>query len=193
MINLEKLLKKIESKKIEKELNKKQLTKIVNELEEKSNKFEQLEKLKMVILTLSIESKNEMIEYIEDLVSSCLSSIFDSKFTFEIKTSDRYDQQECHFFLNENGLLLEPREDMCADSILSICSLGLRTSTLVVDAESEPVFLFDEPFKDLRYDKKPFVRDLIEHLSKDLDIQFNIVTHDPEYIKLADHLIDLGD
>lgn len=193
MIDLEKILKKAEEKITEKNLIKKQLSKVKEEIEIQSSKLKDLEKLKIIVLTISIESKNEMIEYIEELVTACLSSIFESKYKFEIKTNDKRDQQETHFFLNKNGLLLEPREDICGDSILNILGLGLRASNLVIDAEAEQIVMMDQPFKDLRYDKKPFVCDLVRHLSKDLGIQFNIITHDPIYIKLANHLIDLGD
>lgn len=193
MINLEKTLKNIEAKITEKDLIEKQIKDTNQEIKLNSKLLEELEKIKMAVLTISIESKNEMIEYIEELVTTCLSSIFGSKYKFEIKTDDKRDQQETHFFLNKNGLLLEPRDDICGDSILNILGLGLRASNLVIDAEAEQLIMMDQPFKDLRYDKKPFVCDLVRHLSDDLGIQFNIITHDPVYMKLANHTIDLGD
>jgi hypothetical protein len=193
MNDLNKILKIIESKQTEIRLLKKELSNTTKELEIESKHLQDLDKIKIAILHVSEESKSEMIKYIEELVTSCLSSTFGNRYTFELSVNDKYGQQEITFFLNKNGLLLEPREDVCGDSVLNICSLGLRAATLILDGEAEPILNLDEPFKDLRYDKKKFVQNIIKHMSKDLNIQFNIITHDPSFIELADNLINLED
>lgn len=192
-INLNELLKKVESKKTEIEINKRELKKIELNLKQEEKKYSDLDKLKEVIMTFSEESKNEMIEYIEDLVSSCLSSTFGNKYTFEIQAEEKHNQQEYHFYLNRNGLLLEPREDMCGDSLLDICNVGIRTASMVIDPTIEPVFLWDQPFTNLRHDKKPFVKDLIKELSNELDIQFIIINHDEFYMSMGNQIINVGE
>ena len=192
-MNLKQCLKIVEDKKVEMEIYKKEMNALEEQIENETKRCEDLEKLKNVIMNLSTESRSELIEYIEELVSSCLSTAFNDKYIFEIEINEKHNQQECDFVLNNNGLKLKPREDMCGDSLLDICSIGLRAAEFVLDPSVEPIANLDEPCRNIRFDKKPLVRTLIQSLSKDLGIQFNIITHDREYESMADNIINIGD
>lgn len=193
MINLKTIEKKLESIETEINIREKELLNLKNDQKKAKTRFENLEKIRLAIIFLSEESKKEIIKHIEELVTSCLSSTFGSKYSFEIKSEDSRGQQEYHFYVNKEGLLLELRDDICGDSLLDICSIGTRISELIIDETIEPVFLFDEPFRNLRYDKKPFVKELIQELSREFNIQFLIITHDEFYMSMADNIINVGE
>ena len=121
---------------------------------------------------------------ISSVVTKCLQTIFgESAYEFKIKFIQRRGKTEAELvFVTPQGDELDPTE-ASGGGVIDVASFALRLSCLVLTRPRKRLLLLlDEPFKHLSRDKRPKVCQLLEELSKELDLQIIMVTHAEELI-----------
>lgn len=145
----------------------------------------QLEKAKALILEIAKQTKEEIKEYIENIVTNALQMIYGDDFSFEMHIEQKRDQEEIYFYLaGKDGTLLEPRKDVTSGGMLDIISLSLHLAILSL-TDAEPILFLDEPLKFLG--KYSYMGgELLKEFAKEFGLQIFMITHDEELMKIAD-------
>lgn len=146
---------------------------------------EDLQKARWVIAEVAKLTQKNFKDDVEPLVTMAIQSVFDREFNFELIFEQKRKKLECRPVVTEYGYELNPEDDM-GGSILDIIGFALRVVMWAMEQPRSRNFIYlDEPFKWTgRLISK--AGQMVKEVSKDLDIQVIISTHDKA-------LIDIGD
>jgi DNA repair exonuclease SbcCD ATPase subunit len=172
---------------------KSQLAKAKKECIYLSNQLETLEEYKTLIGELSRRHQEKVKAYFEDIVTTALQSVHGEEYSFVITIEDRRDAQEPHFFLNKNGVLLEPKEDTCGGSVLDVISYTLRLACLKLESDNIQILLLDEPLTNTKRNRLQAVCDVLKGSSEQLETQLIIISHEDELIEAGKNVIRIGE
>jgi len=148
-------------------------------------KLERLNKCKAIVIEAGVNTQGELKEIIENIITTALQSVYGFKYKFVVQfTYDKRDQLEATFFIDKNGLLLEPRKDTIGYGVVDVCSFGLKMVIWVLqNSRTDPIMVFDEPFKNVGKAAIPFVSEMVKKISDMMGVQFIIATHIVEMVE----------
>ena len=114
---------------------------------------------------------------IAGVVSECLSAVFDDPYQFRIIFKQMRGKTEAQLVFEKNSCPYDPI-DSSGGGVVDLAAFALRLSCLML---SQPpvrkILIMDEPLKFLSQDYRQRVRTLFERLSKEMNVQFILVTH----------------
>lgn len=137
-----------------------------------------------VAQAVAAEVQNLAHRRIASVVTRALRTVFgETAYEFRIVFEAKRNKTEARLvFINGDGLEMEPLTS-CGGGVADVASFALRLSCLVLARPPRRRFLvLDEPFRFVSRDLRPRVRELIEVLAEELEVQFLIVTHMPDLI-----------
>lgn len=117
-------------------------------------------------------------EKIAEIVTKCLA-IFDEPYEFKIRFSRSRGRTEAKLLFERDGLEMDPLH-ASGGGVVDVAAFALRVACLVLRRPVlRRVLFLDEPFRFVAPVYHPRVRVLLETLSRELQVQFIVVTHDP--------------
>lgn len=127
-----------------------------------------------------------------EIITAAIQTIFKEKTTLKIDFVPKRNKSEARIYLeNNDGEELNLFNDD-AGGLLDIVAFLLRITCWRISAnKSAPIFIFDEPFRNLSEKYQPKVSEFINEISKKMNIQFIIITHIKEFINNADNIIEI--
>lgn len=129
------------------------------------------------IVQLVAQSVEQAVhDKIAAVVSSCLNTVFDDPYELKIVFERKRNRTEAVLSFSRNGLDVDPMS-AAGGGAVDVAAFALRVACLSLQKDLDKVLILDEPFRFLSKDYRPRVRVLLETLSRDLGIQFIIVTH----------------
>ena len=118
---------------------------------------------------------------IADVVSSCLSAVFDDPYQFVIEFERKRGRTEAHLKFKRDGMELDPLSSSGGGAI-DIAAFALRVASLVLHRPRlSRVIILDEPMKFVSVEYQTAVRQMLEGLAKDMQMQVVFVTHQENY------------
>lgn len=115
-----------------------------------------------------------------DVVSRSLAAVFDEPYTFKIKFEEKRNRTEASLIFERDGQEIDPMS-ASGGGVVDVAAFALRLSCLMLsNPPLRRLLVLDEPMKMLAVAHRERVRDLLVQLSKELNVQFLIVTHSPE-------------
>lgn len=118
-------------------------------------------------------------EKMSAIVTKCLA-IFDDPYEFRIQFSRARGRTEARLVFERDGLEVDPVEGSGL-GVVDVAAFALRVACLVLRRPVlRRVLVLDEPFRFVSVEYRPRVRALLETLSRELGVQFVVVTHDPQ-------------
>lgn len=148
-----------------------------------------LDNVQALVQETAKETQETLKYHIEDLIQSALDACFPGKYNFVMLFEIKRGKTEAMFRLNKDGELLDPMESN-GGGVADIISFALRLATWSI-SRTENVLVFDEPFKFLSKNLKPFAGQILSELSHKLDLQIIMVTHDSEMVEIADRKFEV--
>lgn len=120
-------------------------------------------------------------QQIATLVSHCLKAVFgDDAYTFKIDFRRERGKTSAKLLLVRAGLELDPL-DAAGGGVVDVVGFGLRLAALLLARpKRRQLLVLDEPFKMVSAEYIPKVRDLLLALSKEMNVQIVMVTHNKE-------------
>lgn len=133
-----------------------------------------------IVQALVQEAEQKVHGRLAAVVSKCLSAVFDEPYVFEIKFEKKRGRTDAVLLFRRNDEEIDPMT-ASGGGVIDIAAFALRVASIVMSMpQKRRLLILDEPFKFVSVDLRPAVKVLIETLSKELNIQFIIVTHMPE-------------
>lgn len=145
-----------------------------------------------VLTGLAQEVQRQVHDRISALVTRCLTSVLDDPIEFQVVFDTRAGKTTARLAFFEDGEEVDPLLG-AGGGVVDLAAFALRLACLLVGRPpARRLLVLDEPFKFVsdRGDYRTRVRDLLDALSRELDFQFILVTHDPAF-ELG-KVIDLG-
>lgn len=155
--------------------------------------IETLEMAKAYIIRVGENTQKEVKNFIEDTVTFAIQTVHGEGYSFIAQFDyDKRDQFEIRWFINRNGILLEPRKDTISGSLTDVSAFSLRfVIHSLEEPEPAPIFVMDEPFKNCSKKYRPLVSEMVKQISELLNLQIIMCSHTDELIEMADNIIYL--
>lgn len=194
-MDIPQLKKELDRKVLELEILEADSSKLTIAIAQNKHRIEILEKCRLLILQVGNDTQNELKNIIESTVTLALQSVYGFKYKFMVKFNyDKRDQLEVSFFIDKNGLILEPRKDTVGYGLVDICSFSLRmVMWMLGNPQTHAIMIMDEPFKNIRPNMIIRAYEMVKQISEMLSMQFIIATHIDEMIENADTVHQIGE
>lgn len=130
-----------------------------------------------VLQHLSQAVQQQAHSRLSEVVSSCLSAVFDDPYEFKIAFERKRGRTEARLRFLRRGLEVDPLS-ASGGGMVDVAAFALRIACLVLHRPRlSRVVVLDEPLKYVSVDYRHGVRSMLEQLSKDMDVQIIMVTH----------------
>jgi len=155
--------------------------------------IESLEMAKAYVIRIGDQARQEVKNFIEDTVTFAIQTVYGAEYKFVAQFNyDKRDQFEVKWFIERNGIHLEPRKDTISGGLTDVTAFSIR---LVIHAleepETAPILIMNEPFKNVSKKYIPLVSKMIKDISKMLKLQIIMCRHTDELIEQANNNIYL--
>jgi DNA repair exonuclease SbcCD ATPase subunit len=146
------------------------------------------EKARWVFAEVSKQIQIETKSRIEKLITLALRSVFEREFTFKMKLEHKANKIYAIPTIIEGGEEFNNLKEDLGGSMVDIVSLAMKIVLWSMESpQRRNLFIVDEPFRFTgRLVKKAGY--MLKYLSKELNFQVIIVTHDDELIEICDRV-----
>jgi DNA repair exonuclease SbcCD ATPase subunit len=184
------ILKLLELKENELQINQKNYRESCIKISKIKKLIRILEKAQDLIILIGEKTTADTVNHIENTVALALQSAFGTNYKFVIDIQNKRDQQEFKFFIDKDGMKLEPRDDLGGVGIVDVIAFALRLVIWSLESSTAPpILIFDEPFKNVSAKYIPKVLLMVKEITELLDIQIIMVTHADILKEHADNII----
>jgi DNA repair exonuclease SbcCD ATPase subunit len=167
-----------------KKLHQKLLEEKMATAEQQKNLCSSIEEAQTFLQLVAKETQEKIRFRLEDIVNLALTSVFGTKYRFEIRFEMKRGQTEAELVLWDGENELDPMEANGGGACDCI-SFALRVALLII-SKNRKVLILDEPMKFVSADLQDTCYDIMKRLSHELDIQIIAVTHEESFIEKAD-------
>jgi DNA repair exonuclease SbcCD ATPase subunit len=155
------------------------------EIDRLSSRQKAIEEAQVFLQGVAKETQEKIRYRLEDIVSLALVSVFGPKHTFKIVFEIKREQTEASLLLTDSdGNELDPIESN-GGGLADCLSFALRIALLII-SKNRRVLILDEPMKFVSADLRSACYEIMKRLSHELNIQIIAVTHEEEFIDIAD-------
>lgn len=127
------------------------------------------------LVSASLQQKAH--ERISVVVSRCLSSVFDEPYQFKILFEQKRGRTEARLVFMDGTNEVDPLS-ASGGGVVDVAAFALRLSALLLSRPARRrVLIADEPFRFVSAEYRERVRMMLEELSRELGVQFILVTH----------------
>lgn len=133
-----------------------------------------------IIQSAAQATQESVHQRISKIVSEALQVVFDEPYEFKIEFVQKRGKTEAQLRFLREGTNFDP-EDEIGGGVVDLAAFALRVAAMILKRPTlNRLLILDEPFKFVSAKYVPMVRQLLEHLSSKLEVQFVIVTHNED-------------
>jgi DNA repair exonuclease SbcCD ATPase subunit len=158
-------------------------------LSESQETIKAVEAARQIVQTIAQSIQEQAHAAIAAVVSRCLSAVFEEPYEFKILFEQKRGRTEAVMVFERNGLHVDPMT-ASGGGVVDVAAFALRLACIMLKRPAaRRVLIFDEPFKSPSPHYRERIKQLIETLAEEMDVQFVIVTNILELA--AGNVIDL--
>ena len=172
---------KMETKK---ELLSEELYKLEERESHEEERLENLEKSQIIIQEVSLSTQRNLEYHISNLVTTAISSIDPTWPEFVARIEIQRNKTECNLFFREEGVEQRP-EECSGGGVKDVASFALKMAQWSLK-KNRPVFIEDEPFRNVSPDLQKNISEMVTMMSKELEVQIILVSHQDDVNIAAD-------
>lgn len=151
-------------------------------LESAKQKEIDADEAQVIVQSVAATVQEQAHAKIASVVSRCLEAVFDEPYQFEIHFERKRGKTEARLVFVRNGCEFSPM-DSSGGGVLDVAAFALRVACLMLSIPAKrKTIILDEPFKFVSIEYRERIREMIEMLSAEMQIQFIIVTHISEIV-----------
>jgi ABC-type sugar transport system ATPase subunit len=145
--------------------------------------------MQAIVQSTAMDVQQQLKYNIESIVNLMMDALFPQMYEFKLVFEVKRNKTECRLVLVEDGNEIDPL-DSTGGGLADCLATALRIALLIISNKSK-VLILDEIGKFVSADKREDFFEIIKKISKDLDIQIIMVTHDQQAINIADKVIKI--
>lgn len=154
-------------------------------------KYEKLlvatEQAQALIQTVAKETQETLVFQINDVVNTALNTCFPDEYEFKAEFEIKRNKTEAKLVFLKNGFEIDPLQ-ASGGGVVDVASLGLRVAAWSL-SNNDNVLLIDEGFKFLSRDLQPRMAEILQEISKKLNLQIIQVSHSPDLIENSNKIV----
>lgn len=149
-------------------------------LQKAKDTVEFVQQAQQILQVIAQEVQTKAHERIAKIVTRCLKAVFQQDaYEFKIVFERKRGRTDARLSLVRDGIEYDPNS--VGGGVVDVASFALRLTCLVIaQPPKRRLVVLDEPFKFLSRNYAERVQEMLEDLSEELDMQFIMVTHDPQ-------------
>lgn len=186
MNNLEEIKERISQLRAKKFLLQEKRKGVETRLIELRSSLQGTEEFQVYVQTLIKNIQSQLKYKMEEIVQYGLDLCFPGLYKFSMEFVSKRGQSEINLSFKKKEEEIDPVEDS-GIGMADIASFSLRMGSWSINPKDNTIVM-DEPFKHLSTDLQPLAAELIKVISKELGIQFILITHMETLTKAADKL-----
>lgn len=134
-----------------------------------------------LVQRLAVDAQVRAHRQVAAVVTECLRAVFGAAaYEFRVRFERRRGKTEADLVFVRDGQEFDP-VGSTGGGVVDVGAFALRLAALILGRPAyRRVLLLDEPMKHLSRDHAPRVRELLERLCADLNMQIVLVTHNPD-------------
>lgn len=168
----------------------KELSEVSVTIKEKRRSLQRHEEAREVIRVVGQKTQEQLQFHISDIVSLALDSVFVEPYKLKVEFIQRRNKTECDLFFERDGLSADPIS-AAGGGAVDVASFALRIASWSMSSpRTRNTIILDEPLRYLSADNQERASAMIKELSKRLNLQFIIVTHEPILSTYADRIFE---
>ena len=189
MEDFEKIIKQFESDKLTRDMLKKTYDDLCESKKSLKTRLDDAESARIVIQRVAKKILSNLEFHISNLVTIALASVSDEWPEFIARVENRRNQTEIDLLFKEFGVEQKPLKSSGFGAV-NVAAFTLRPSfwklkKRLLGSTTRPVFLLDEPFRDVSPGLQEKVSKMVKMISE-LGIQFLIISHADDIHLAAD-------
>lgn len=150
-----------------------------------------IEHARVVIQKVAQQTQKQLEYHISELVSLALQSIFPEPYSMKLQFELKRGRSEAALLFEKDGSVVDPILSSGGGPI-DVASFALRVCVLTIHRPNlRRTIVLDEPFRFVSRDLQEKAGDLLCELSKKLNLQFIVVTHEQKLIEKADRAFEV--
>lgn len=183
---VQRLRSKIEQKKGQRDLHRRQQERVQREVISLRRDRKQHEQAREIIREAGLATQKQLQYHIGDITSLALESVLVDPYALVVDFVERRNKTECDLFFSRNGLEIDPITGSGGGAV-DVASFALRVASFTMQRQRmRHLMLFDEPFRWLSRDYQDKAAMMMKELSDKLGIQFILITHEDVIAGYAD-------
>jgi DNA repair exonuclease SbcCD ATPase subunit len=169
-----------------KELIKKEIAAREVKTKELKRELKRHEQAKEVVKQVGLKTQQQLQYHISDITSLAIESVFPNPYKLEMEFVERRNKTECDLYFTRDGLRIDPISASGGGTV-DVAAFALRIASWSLKRpNTRPTIILDEPMKYVSEEYIGKAAEMIKEVSKKLNIQFIIVTHEPKLTAFAD-------
>ena len=149
------------------------------------------EKARQVIKEVAKVTQEQITFHVSDVTTMALESVFNDPYKLQIDFVERRNKVECDLFFIRDKEKINPL-DASGGGAVDVASFALRIASWSL---SQPTIvktiILDEPMRFLSKNYQEKASTMLKELSRQLHIQFIIVTHEPTLTAYAENIFEV--
>lgn len=169
------------------EVYEKQLAEAIEALERYQRQAIALEEARTFLQSVAQQVQGNVKFRIEDIVNTALSGVFGDRYQFSITFEPKRGKTEASLALLSGGRQLDPLRSN-GGGVVDVLTFALRVAVIMI-SKAPRIMILDEPFKHVSADLRPATYEMVKLLSTKIGMQCIAVSHDKQFIEIADQVI----
>jgi len=186
------LRSKLEQLKGKKALLKTQLKDERLRLQNNETKLHLHEKARQIIKEVAQATQEQITFHVSDVTTLAMESVFNDPYKLEIEFVQRRNKMECDLFFVRGDEKINPLEASGGGAV-DVAAFALRIASWSLSQPNiSKTIILDEPMRFLSANYQEKASTMLKELSRQLGIQFIIVTHETTLTSYADNVFEVG-
>jgi len=149
------------------------------------------EEAQIIIQQVAKLTQSRLEYHISELVSLILDSVFEDPYKLKLEFELKRGKSEANLLFTKHDQDIDPMS-ASGGGVVDVASFALRVCLWSLQQPRRRATMFmDEPFKHLSKDLREKAGEMIKEISKKLQLQIIIVTHDPALVENADRVFEV--
>lgn len=162
-------------------------------LQQKMQLFERkqhaIEEVQILVQTVAKETQEQIKMHIEDVVNAAINTCFPDEYAFSLEFEIKRGKTEATIKFTKNGFDIDPME-ATGGGLVDVASFALRVAAWSLSSSTN-ILILDEPMKFLSRDLQNKAGEILQEISKELNIQIIMVSHIQDIIGQADKVFEV--
>lgn len=151
------------------------------------------EQARLIIQHVSQVTQTELEYHVSELVSLAMSAVFPEPYKLKLVFKLLRGKSEASLQFERDGMVLEDPTMESGGGVVDVAAFALRVSLWsLAQPRSRATIVLDEPLRFLSRDLQPAASEMIKELSRRLNLQFLIITHEPNLLSASDRVFEVS-
>jgi DNA repair exonuclease SbcCD ATPase subunit len=168
------------------------ITETESAIRDRKRSLRRHEQAREIIREVGLKTQQQLQVHISDITTLALDAIFDDPYKLVVEFIQRRNKTECDLLFERDEQKISPLSASGGGPV-DVAAFALRVASWSMqNPRSRNTFLLDEPFRFPSANLLPRVGEMLNQISKEMNLQIIMITHREELAEMADRIFQVG-